>query len=155
MVNPSIHLQLQHTGDEHGCPPGQYRPARCGNPNLGFVEPAPSATRARCGPIPGSEILPYIYDSNKPGTTTVVLPVETAPHGVVWKPQPHWLIADWLGFVKPPGPGEYTIPFSEQNAFLISTTPINRGRKRLSPGRCRPVRCENPNCGYTVVSWGS
>ena len=82
MVNPSIHLQLQHTGDEHGCPPGQYRAARSGNPNLGFVEPAPSATRAGYGPIPGSEILPYIYDSSKPGTTTVVLRVNTAPHGV-------------------------------------------------------------------------
>ena len=57
-------------------------PRTCGNPNLGFVEPAPSATRAGDGPIPGSEILPYIYDSNKPGTTTVVLRVNTAPHGV-------------------------------------------------------------------------
>ena len=36
----SIHLQLQ-TGDENVGPPRQHRTARCGNPNLGFVEPVP------------------------------------------------------------------------------------------------------------------
>ena len=39
--NPSIHLQPQQTGDENSDPPGQYRSARCGNPNLGFEGPAP------------------------------------------------------------------------------------------------------------------
>ena len=33
-------------------------------------------------PIPGSEIPPYIYDSDKPGTKTVIPRFETAPHGV-------------------------------------------------------------------------
>ena len=37
IINPSLHLQLQYTGDEHGFPQARYRPARCGNPNLGFV----------------------------------------------------------------------------------------------------------------------
>ena len=32
--------------------------------------------------ILGSEIPPYICNFNKPGTTTVVLRVDTAPHGV-------------------------------------------------------------------------
>ena len=34
------------------------------------------------GPIPGSEILSYLYNSNKPGTMTVIPRVDTAPHGV-------------------------------------------------------------------------
>ena len=33
MINPSILLQLQQTGDENGNPAGRYRPTRCGNPN--------------------------------------------------------------------------------------------------------------------------
>ena len=37
---------------------------------------------ARYGPIPGSELLPYIYNSSKPGTRAVTLRVDTAPHGV-------------------------------------------------------------------------
>ena len=60
------------------------------------------------------------------------------PPRTVWKPQPHWLVADWLGFVKPPALGEHTIPSSETNAFFISTTPINRGRKRLFPRKIPP-----------------
>ena len=48
-------------------------PARCGNPNLIFVEPTP----------PGENELP----SNKPGTKTVVYRVDTAPHDVE---TPNW-----------------------------------------------------------------
>ena len=55
------------------------------------------------------------------------------PPRTVWKPQPYWLIAGWLGFVKLPAPGEYTIPSPEQNAFHIHTNPTNRGRNWLSP----------------------
>ena len=119
------------------CPPGQYRPARCGNPNLGFVEPASSATRAGYGPIPGSAIFHVSTTPTNRGRQR--WSSRSIPPRTVWKPQPHWLIADWLGFVKPPAPGEYTIPSSEQNAFLTSTTPVNRGRKRLSP-RTTPPR---------------
>ena len=39
--NPSTYLHFQQTGDENGGPQGRYRPARCGSPNLGFIEPAP------------------------------------------------------------------------------------------------------------------
>ena len=35
VINPSIHLQTQQTGDKNGDLPGRYRPARCGNPNSG------------------------------------------------------------------------------------------------------------------------
>ena len=80
--------------------------------------------------------------------------VDTAPHVV--ETQPHRLIADSLGFVKPLAPGEYTIPSSEQNTFLMSTTPINLGLKRLSPRTIPAGTVWNPNCGYTIVaSWGS
>ena len=32
--------------------------------------------------MPGSEIPPYIYNSDNPGTKTVISRVNTAPHGV-------------------------------------------------------------------------
>ena len=41
IANTSIHLQLQQTEDEAGGPPVRYRPARCRNRSLGFVESAP------------------------------------------------------------------------------------------------------------------
>ena len=41
IINPSINLQLQETGDENGGPPGQYRPVPCGNSNLRVVNSAP------------------------------------------------------------------------------------------------------------------
>ena len=53
------------------CPPGRHRPARCGTPNSTGFRGA-SATRRGQGPIPGSEIIPYIYNSNTPRTKTVV-----------------------------------------------------------------------------------
>ena len=82
IINHSIHLQLQHTGDEH-CPPGQSIPPRT------VWKPQPGVRRASAQRHPGgiwshprSEILTYIYNSNKPGTRTVVLRVDTTPHGV-------------------------------------------------------------------------
>ena len=41
IAHPSLHVHLQQTGVENGGPPGRYRPPRGGNPNLGFVQPAP------------------------------------------------------------------------------------------------------------------
>ena len=94
-------LQLQQTGDENGDPSGRYRPARCGNPNLhwliadwlGLTEPARGESfplgqrrgRAAHGEdeVPSlGQILPYLYNSNKPGTKTLIQRVDTAPHGV-------------------------------------------------------------------------
>ena len=40
-INPSIHLRIHQTGDKTGGPPCRYRPARCANPELGLVKPAP------------------------------------------------------------------------------------------------------------------
>ena len=61
---------------------------------LGLIEPArgralPLGTtsmsrhaRAGQGLAPGSEIFPYLYNSNNPGTETEIVRVDTAPHGV-------------------------------------------------------------------------
>ena len=46
------------------------------------LENKPSATQGRNFPIPGSEIPPYIYNSDNLGTKTVIPRVETAPNGV-------------------------------------------------------------------------
>ena len=57
-----MNLQLQLTGDVNGGSSGRNCPIRCVNPNLGFVEPAPSAG---CGfPNPGfTELEPPGEDS--------------------------------------------------------------------------------------------
>ena len=78
-MNPSIHLQLQQTGDENGGSPGRYIPARCGNPKLIEGRRA-GATLGGEDAILGSEILPYTYNSNKTRTKTVAPRVDTAPH---------------------------------------------------------------------------
>ena len=46
-------------------------------------------TRGAKFPIPGSEILPYLYYSNNLGTKTVI--PGSIPPRAVWKPQPYWL----------------------------------------------------------------
>ena len=76
--NPSIHLQPQQTGVKNGGPPGSMPSRTCGNPNLGFVKPASPGEDN----IPYPDHNPYIFNSYKPGTKTVVPWVDTAPHGV-------------------------------------------------------------------------
>ena len=65
--------------------------------------------------------------------------------GAVWQPQPHWVVADWLGLMEtargescpagqrrgPAPPGEDKFPSPDQKSFHVSTTPT-RGRKRRS-----------------------
>ena len=46
------------------------------------LENRASATRGRQGPIPGSEIPLYMYNSDNLWTKTVIPRVETAPQGV-------------------------------------------------------------------------
>ena len=82
--NPSTYPQLQQIGDENGGPPGRYRPARCGNPNLWVVQPAP----------PGKESVP---SSDQKSFHTSTAPTNqgrkrwshgSIPLRTVWKPQP-------------------------------------------------------------------
>ena len=81
---PSIPLQLQERGDENGGPPGRYRPARCGNTNPGFVEPAP----------PGED---KVISPDQKSVHTSTTPTNrgkkrwsagSIPPRTVWKPQP-------------------------------------------------------------------
>ena len=95
--NPAMYLQLQQTGDENGDSLGRYRSARCGSPNrIGWLPIGAStwrefplrttsrSRRTRGGQfiIPGSEMLPCIYNSGKTGTKTQISRVCSAPHGV-------------------------------------------------------------------------
>ena len=82
----------------------------------------------------------------------------------VWKPQPHWVIADWLGFPEPArgescpsgqrrGPaalGEDKFPSPDQKSFHISTTPTTRGRKGISPGSIPPGRVWKPQPNWVI-----
>ena len=96
-----ISLQLQQSGDENGHLPGRHRPARWRKPCLlGWLligsdsrsqrtaRVAPwhnveiSPHPGRIGIISGSEIRPYLYNSNEPGTKTQIPRVDTAPRGV-------------------------------------------------------------------------
>ena len=85
----------------------------------------------------------------------------------VWKPQPHWLVADGLGIMEPAGVegclscqgrgcaahGEVKVQSADQNSFLISTTSTNREQDGDPTGRYRPTQYGNPNSG-TPLSIG-
>ena len=75
-----------------------------------------------------------------------------------WKPQPHWVIADWLGLTVPArgescpsdqrrgpaAPGEDNFPSPNMKSFHISTTSLTRERKRRSPGSIPPRKVWKP-----------
>ena len=74
------------------------------------------------------------------------------PPRTVWKLQPHWLIADWLGFMRPArgescffgqrrdraAHGEDKVPSPDQKSFHNSITPTTRRRKWRSPASIPP-----------------
>ena len=99
--NSSKYLQIERPGDDNGDPSGRYRPARCGSSNptgrlmAGWCSSSQRAAivalRAnvevpphprRIFPIPGSVILPNIYNSNNPGTKAEIPRVDIAARGV-------------------------------------------------------------------------
>ena len=108
---------------------------------------------------------------NNPGTYTQIPGVDTAPQ--VWKPQPRWVIADWLGLMEPArgescpsgqrrgpaAPGEDKFPSPGQKLFYISTTNSNNlagVENGDPPGRYCPARCGNPShTGWLLIGWGS
>ena len=83
----------------------------------------------------------------------------------MWKTQPHWVIADWLGLMEPvhgescpsgnpqgpAGEDEFTSP--GQESFHISTTPTTRGRKRRSPGSIPPRRVGKRQPHWVIADW--
>ena len=80
----------------------------------------------------------------------------------MWKRQPHWVIAFWMGLLEPKrgescplgqrrGPaarGEDKVPSPGQKTLHISKTPTTRGQKCRSPGLIPPQRVwkPQPNC---------
>ena len=123
----SINLQLRRTGDEDGGPPERYRPAWCGNPKptgrslIGWG----SWSQRHQG---------RIGFHSRIRNPSVHLQLRRTGHSIaprkVWKPQPNWTNADWLGFVEPAPPREDRVPSPDQKFFYTSATPTNRGRKR-------------------------
>ena len=157
--------------------PGSIPPRRVWKPQphlvivdwLGLMEPArgescPSGQR-RGRAAPGGETFPspgqkYFHTCTTPTTRGQKRrsPGSTPPRRV-WKPQPRWVIVDWLELMEPAhgegcssgqrrgpaAPGGDKFPSPDQKYFHICTTSTTWGRKRRSPGRCLPAGCESPN----------
>ena len=103
---PYIHVHLRQPGDKNGDPPVGNRPERCGNPRptgrslIGcgsFIEPV----------HPWKEKFPSADQKSFHMYTTPTTrgrkctPPRSIPPRTVWKPQPHWHLADWLGLMEP------------------------------------------------------
>ena len=115
--------------------------------------------------IPGSETLPYLYNSNYLETQTQIPRVDTTPQGV--ETQPRWVITDWLGFMEPPrgescpsgqrrgpaAPGEDNFPSPGQKPFHTSTTLTTRRRKGRSPGSIPPCSMWIPQPHRVIADW--
>ena len=85
----------------------------------------------------------------------------------VWKPQPHWLVADWLRLMEPArgescpsgqrrGPatlGMDGVSSSDYESFHISTNPTTQGRKRRSLGSMSPPKVWKPKPNQLVADW--
>ena len=95
-------------------------------------------------------------------------PPGSIPPRRVWKPQPHWVIADWLELIMEPArgesfpsgqrrgpatPGDDNIPSPGQKSFHISSIPTSRGRKHRSPGSILPCRVWKPHPHWVIVDW--
>ena len=87
IINASIHVQLQQTEDEDGVSSWSIPPRTMCKSQLGVRRA--NATRGRESPIPVSEILPSICNSNTSGTKKV--PPRSTPPRTVWNPQLHRL----------------------------------------------------------------
>ena len=174
--NISMFLQLQQPGDDNGDPPGRYRPARCGNPNptgwLLIDWDSWSQRAARVAPLANVEVPPHpgrighhlrIRNPSFSITPTTWGRKRGSPESIpprkVLKPQPHSLIAYWLGLMEPASGedcpsgqgrgraahGEVKVPSRDQKYFHISTIPTSRGPRRCDPTiRYRPTWCGNP-----------
>ena len=132
-----------------------------------------SQRAARVAPRAYAEVLPHTerISSHQPvrhPSTSLQLqypgdenadPRGSIPSFRMWKPQPHWVIANWLGFMEsvrgescpssqrrsPAAPGEDKFLYSGQKPFHFSTTSTNGDETADPPGRYRPERCGNPN----------
>ena len=155
---PSISLQFRQPRNNNGDPPGRDRPARCGNPSPtrrslidwgSYIEPAhPREDRF---PSP-------IWRSFHTSTTQVTRGRKHRSTGLipprrVWKPQPNWLVVDWLRLMEPEHPREDRFPSPHCKSFHTFITQTTRGRKRRSTGLTPPRRVWKPQPNWLVVDW--
>ena len=89
------------------------------------------------------------------------------PPNRVWKPQPHWVMDDWIGPMGlargercPPGqrrgpdaPGEDNFPSPDQTFFGIFTIRATRGGKRRTPGSIPVHRVWTPQPHWVIADW--
>ena len=107
-------------------------------------------------PIPESEILPYLYNSNNPGTkwgSSGLIPPRS-----LWKPVRQLMIADWLGLMESArgesfrsGQRRGPVALAEDKFYPRIINPSislqlqqpadDKGEHR---GRYRTARCANP-----------
>ena len=118
-MNRSIHLQLPEPGGKNMDLRVRYRLARCVNANqtsrlyIGGVASRLRRTREGQVPIPGSYVLPCMYNSDKPRTKTV---------RTVWKPPHHCFITDWLELVQPAAPGSDKVISTDHESIPFMKT---------------------------------
>ena len=135
------------------------------NPSQSATGVGVSTPGGRYPPIPGSNSLSISLLLQQLGTKTEV--PGSIPPRTVCKPQPHWLVANWLGIMEPArgescpsgqrrglaAPGEDAVSSPDQNYFHISATPTNRERKQRPPGSILPRTVWKPQRHWLVTDW--
>ena len=117
-------------------------------------------------PIPESEILPYLYNSNNPGTkwgSSGLIPPRS-----LWKPVRQLMIADWLGLMESArgesfrsGQRRGPVALAEDKFYpriinpsiSLQLTPTTWGRLRESPGSILPRTVWKPQPHWLVADW--
>ena len=156
ILYPSIHLQLQQTGDETGNRSRRHRSAWCGNPsstgsslnlNLKFVGPAgPGAVKV---PYLHHESFPYIY------TTPTNREENCGPLGRYrltrcgTSNRIGCLLNPNLGFIEQAPPGEDKVPSPDQKYFPYIYHSDERRAKTMVP------RADAAPHGVETPTWGS
>ena len=144
---------------------------------LGLMQPARAEScpaGQRRGPAtPGEDKLPspdqyFFHISTTPTTQGQKRRSPgSMPPRKVWKPQPNWLVADWLRLMEPARresclseqrrgpatPGEDRVSSPELKSFHVSTTQTTWGRKRGSPGPILPRTVLKPKPHWPVADW--
>ena len=133
-MHPSIYLQLQQIGDENDGPESRCRPARRGNSNPGFVDPA----------LPGEGKGPYAYQKSLHASNP-----PTTRGQKQWSPgRPAKCRNPNLGFVESAPPWEDNVPTPDQNTSMHPQLQHTGGENGDPPGRHRPARRGNLNPGF-------
>ena len=85
----------------------------------------------------------------------------------VWKPQPHWMVADWLRVMepargqsctsgqrqRPAAPGEDKVLSPDEKSLNPCSAPTSWGRKQRSPGSTPPRALWKPQPHWVITYW--